>query len=317
MRVARFSLYLAVTALFVIVPLALSAVAHAADAAPHDSSLAAPDSVYTIHFAKGDSIKVRYVGYWGAEMVRYQTLSGETGYLTANKIRTIKDEKGKDYLDEIFWHKSAFGDAGPDTKGEFKKRSLAAFLARPFRASPIRERHGYFLGEFGISGRMGDGRSTGDNGALYHTGIGGVKNLDRDWGLGGLVALNTDGGGYRSFGAGLRLLRYLNDDWSLDGTLGAFSDDDRDDRHMLGIQSFVEFAVSGASAVSLFGRLERHHYSVTRYFAYSLVLAEDAEVSENALHFGVRLGPRPGYISVPAMMLGVALMTSGGTRSSY
>jgi hypothetical protein len=322
MRVARFLSHLAVVAVLLVL-LGWPVAVRAADATPPDSSIAvsdstfaAPDSVATIYLAKGDSLKVRYVGYW-AETVRYQSVTGQSGYLTVNKIRAIKDQHRKDFFRELMLQRTTWGDPGPDAKGEFKRRSLSTFLTRPFRARPIRERRGYFLGEFGLSSRTGDGHSTGGDEPLYNTGVGIVKNLDRDWGLGGLVTLNTDGRGYKSYGAGVRLARYLNDHWTLNGTVGAFSDDDHDDRHLLGIQAFGEFAVTGASALSLFARLERHHYSVTRYLSFPFVLAEDVEVSENALHIGLRVGPRPGYLSLPGIIAGSLLMTSGGTRGVY
>ncbi len=313
MRIARCISCLGVLATLVV----LSSLPHlvpyaAADPPLSDSTAApapAPDSVLTVYPVRGEWFEAVYLSYWSMDTFRYRKASGETGYLAANKIRSIEDAEGNDRFELMIERKSSFGAPGPD-----EKRSLTSWLKAPFLSKPYRERGGYLVLEFGMSTRLGDGRSTGAYGPLYMSGIGGIRNLSPRWGLGGVVQFISDANNYQALAAGVRLRRYLNETYTLETTHGLFADGDGS-RDLRGIPYFGEVALSAAGVVSLFVRAEAHRFAVMRY-AFG-AYPEWIGVSENALHVGLRLGPRPGYLTVPGMVIGSLMVLTPRGHDVY
>ena len=263
-------------------------------------------SILTIHQYKEPPFEVEYVGHWSMDTFRYRTVKGETGYLTASRIRSIKDQDGKDRFPDILREKSSFGVFRPGPP-----RVTGPFLKRPFLAKPLRERPHYLVLEFGTSARA-IGSERGDIGdGLFSTGIGVIRNLSPRWGLGGVLQFQSDGHDYRVISAGVRLRHYLARSFAIETTQGLFENTEFGRK---GVPYFGEVAVSAADAVSLFTRVENQQYGRT-YFAFGSI-PRQTETSEMTVHVGIRLGPRPNYLTIPGFVVGSVMALSRGARET-
>jgi len=314
MRVARFVLAPTVATLFLVLLVWPGAARADASPAPSDSMVASPgvpaDSLLTIHPVKGDSIQVRFVEPWGIGVIRYRTASGEIGYLATNKVRTIEDSTGKKRQDEVI--------SGRKRLGSREDRSLGAWLLGSGRFVPDRERRNYFVAEFGFSSRINDvppGRAAE---SVVQTGFGWMANLSKNWALGGVLEVASDMGDYHFGGAGVRLRRYLGDVWSVEGTAGVFDAAYGVQSNGHGIPLFGEVGFTALGSLTLFTRIERHSYSYRRYISFFPAIAlGDAEVSDDVLRIGVRMGPRPRLVAIPLAVAGSMLVMSGNSRKLY
>ena len=272
-------------------------------------SPALPDSILTIHPYNGSSFEVEYVGYWSMDSFRYRTVKGETGYLTASRIRSIEGRGKKNWLPEMLREKSAFGAFRPGPP-----RVTGPFFKRPFLARPLRERTHYLVLEFGTSARA-IGTERGDIGdLLFSTGIGAIRNLSPRWGLGGIVQFHSDGQDYRTISAGVRLRHYFGRSYAIETTQGLFGSTESGRK---GVPYFGEVAVSAADAATLFTRVENQQYERT-YFAWGVgYFPRQTETSELTVHVGIRLGPRPNYLTIPGFVVGSLVALSPGARELY
>jgi hypothetical protein len=292
------------------VALAESAVSDSTSSLASPASTSSPDSIestLTIVPYKGEPFKVEFVGYWSMDSFRYRTVDGEVGYLTASRIRAIEGAKGKNRLTEMLRERSSFGvfRRGP-------KRVAGPFLKRPFLAKPLRERSHYLVLEFGTSARAtGLDRSDISSG-LFSSGIGAIRNLSPRWGLGGMVQFHSDGQDYRAISAGVRLRHYLAHSLTIETTQGLFESNVNGRK---GVPYFGEVAVSAADAVSLYTRVENHDYERT-YAAFGFY-SQRVETSDMVVHVGLRLGPRPNYLSIPGFLVGSIVALSPGARELY
>ncbi len=292
-----------------LIPLRSTLASAAAEPFTTDST-APPESTLTIYLVKGPGFEAVYVSYWSMDSFRYRTPSGETGYLTANKIRSIKDAEGIDRLDSMLRRRSSFGVPSPE-----ENRSFASWVMRPFHSTPERRRRSYLVLEFGIGSRAGGTTNTGRSSTLLTTGIGGMKNLSPRWGLGGVVQFMESSEEYRTLSAGVRVRRYLSDWIAIETTQGLYQNIDTATRKERGVPYFGEVAISAAGAASFFTRLERHQYTVSRYTVS--FYPDNYTVSETTLHFGIRLGPNPGYLTGPLVALGTLAVLAPRGRNIY
>ncbi|HEU4723919.1 MAG TPA: hypothetical protein VFU59_01345 [Candidatus Eisenbacteria bacterium] len=302
MRRSRLLFCLGLFVGFLSLPSSLQSRVFAADVATDSvvvvDHASAPDPTLTIHLLKGPSIEAEYVGYWRMDSFRYRTGSGETGYLLANKIRSIEDAEGKDRFERMRRERSSFGRFDTIPRGP---RSYTAWITGPFRQTPERRRRSYCVVELG-AGNRASGAPRG-SGHLFLTGIGGIRNLSPAWGLGGIVQFTSASDDEQTIAFGVRLRRYLSDQFAVETTQGIYQRLGENQPSEGGVPYFGEVAMSAGGAVSLFGRVERHEFTRWRWSSYPYV-AEKVEISESSVHVGVRLGPRPGYLSVPATIIG-------------
>lgn len=270
-----------------------------ADSVATTNPTATPDSFLTIVPVKGAPFEAVYVAYWSMDSFRYRTAAGGTGYLTANKILAIEDAKGNDRLESMLQNRSSFGVPALD-----ERRSFGAWVTRPFQATPERLRRKYLVVEFGIGTRADEVSSKREGGTLLITGIGGIKNLSSRWGVGGVAQFIQSSDDYRALSAGVRIRRYLSDAVTIETTQGLYQMINTDTRDEWGIPYFGELALSAAGVLSLFTRIEQHHYTTYRYsFPYYFYTLERFNLSDTTVHFGLRLGPRPGYLTGPLFAL--------------
>ena len=271
---------------------------------------AALDSTLIIYPEKGPEFEVDYVGYWSMNTFRFRKVSGETGYLAANTIRSIKDAEQNDRLKAMIRHKSSFGvfDTTPR-----RRRSYTAWITRPFRQTPERRRRSYFVMDLGGATRANKVQHSRDDGSSFVTGIGGIRNLSSRWGVGGIVQLTSTSDHYRTVAFGVRVRRYLSDVFAVETTHGLYEDFDVGIKNEGGIPYFGELAVTAAGVISFFSRVERHEFSTYRH-AF-LNDPEKIEGTDTAVYFGLRLGPRPGYLTVPTALIG-SLLVAGAISGS-
>ncbi|HEU4723918.1 MAG TPA: hypothetical protein VFU59_01340 [Candidatus Eisenbacteria bacterium] len=277
-------------------------------AAAAPAPIAPADSTLRIYPMTGAWIDVEYVGYWSMDTFRYRTVDGDVGYLAANRIRSIEDGDGEDWLELMMREKSSFGVFRPGSSGP-----PTPWLKRVFSGPPLRERSAYVTFEWAGSARASGSDVTGRNGSYLSTGIGAIKNLSPRWGVGGVVQFFSDGDDYRAASAGIRVRHYLRGPYTIETTHGLFDASDDGDRR--GFPYFGEVAICAADMVSLFTRAERHDYTRT-YYRYGF-FQDTFEVSEMSLQVGVRLGPKANALSVPGFVLGSLVTLSPGGREIY
>jgi hypothetical protein len=313
MRVARFVLRGSRLLLLVTLLARPGAASAGGEAASPDPATASADTLFTIYPVSGPWIKARYVEHWSMDMIRYRTEGGATGYLASNKVRSIEDTDGNERQREVLDARRHLGTPAPREAG-----SMGSWLTREIFVSPDRDRRDYFFAGFGYTTEIGGAATVGAPRGVAQSEFGWMKNLSRDWALGGVLQLGSDADAYHALGAGARVRRYLDRVWSIEGTVGAFTADYGSHRRVQGAPLFAELGVTAFGSVTLCVRAEDQRYTYQRYISpFPVIVLGDAEVSGRALRFGLRVGPRPRAVSIPAAILGSLLNLSPGSRASY
>lgn len=282
MRVARFVCALAVLA----IPfLSCPRLASAADE-PH----------FRITLEDGSAFDAVWVEAQSLGSIRYRTATGDVGYLNRSKVLAIEDAAGRNRRAEVVIDGRALGTALPE-----EQRSMGRWLASPVRNVSDRERRSYFLAEAGATGQVGGGGARNVGSGTFFGSFGGMKNLGRNWAMGGVAEFHRGGDNYHFIGAGLRVRRYLNDYVSLQGTTGLFAASYDDGHAVPVLPIYADAGVTLAGMMTLFGRFEHHRvrYTAHSYYPYSTQLPTSSIDTDNVLRFGFRIGPRPLPAAVP------------------
>jgi hypothetical protein len=184
----------------------------AGEPTPSDSSAAS--GPFIIRTEKGEAIEVRYVGYWTADVVRYRTLSGETRYLTANRIRSVEDASGRDFLKSILRDRSSRGS--PFADGGSGIRPPQFF----WRGRPLPECSSYLVTEIGFHRMINRNEKLWhDSNVLVTADLGYMVNRSERTALGGLIHFGTESD-RTGAGLGFRYRRWLSKSSAADFTAG-------------------------------------------------------------------------------------------------
>jgi hypothetical protein len=311
-RVVRVLLPLALTAFAILSPPLRSV---ASPAFPSGIALDAPAPVAaTIHLESGRSLDAVYVGPWAMGAVRCVLPDGSREYLSKHQIVRIVDTEGRDVTREILVDRKRIGPS--DALGA---KSVPPLFASAFTCEPKRLARGYAVTEVTMTARRKD---VSDGATIYAAGVGGIANLSRSWGVGGLVHFASGTQSYKGGDLGLRIRRYLRDDASLDFGAGVWAAD-LDSWRTTGMPLFADASVTFADAVSLVVRVESADWSSDAVLLPAwgvggyVGLPAESRRRETTWSTGIRIGPSPRWISIPAFAVGVVAFLSPGPRAVY
>ena len=184
---------------------------------------------------------------------------------------------------------------------------------------PDRIRKSYVVTEFGYAGRLGSDPGQGPAESVVFTGLGWMKSLSPHWALGGVIQVESDLEDYQFAGIGARARWYLGDIWSLEGTAGLFAADYGFESSGGGAPFFADLGANLIGSLTIFARYEHHDYHYVPHAGFAApVNLPEVEVSEDALSAGIRMGPRPRFLVIPAVVLVSLLFVAGdGGTTTY
>ncbi len=298
MRTARFSWVLLPLAAFVVLP------PSPVIASPASLDQAPPRPAVATLCLAADTLAVTYVGSWGLGVVRYELPDRTLGYLSTHKIARVVDAEGRDRTRHVLIERRSLGGLSDGLAPRFDR-----WIVSPFEHSPTRRAPGYAVTEVSALGVLGEGGVTG-SGASYSIGFGAAKNLSATWSLGGVVHLNAGDNEYRGADVGVRLRRYFSDHLSVETSQGILHGSTRrgGNWETHGLAYWGEAALTVSDAVSLVVRAESAEWRSRPSAVYRPLDGAwqygpgSQRTTERPWRIGVRVGPYPSWLSVPALV---------------